>query len=121
VYENLRGIEVDSAMSYSDTFSTGVNERSVRMRVRWTAGRDSTGCLRVPSIRVERLEGEPRMTVGNVRYQVLECGTGWDPPGEARYETLLISVERRFEEGMRKRSESGYVGRITGDGRLARP
>jgi hypothetical protein len=113
-----RAVTPDPALAFSGTFTTGVEGRQVPLRVRWTAGRDAAGCLRIATVRVERTGGDPRLHISNVRQDATQCGMEWESDDTTRFETALISLDYRTRKGIRTYDFSGHVANISGTGQL---
>lgn len=105
--------------AYVDSFPVGPEGRQAHLRVVWTSGTDSTGCLRVRSIRVERGAGDREVAVDSVRNSPIPCGSEWEGVDTTRFETVLLHLRAR-RPGARTYEFSGGGAQVTATGVLRR-
>lgn len=104
--------------AYSDTVPVGPEGKKAAVRLDWTVGRDSANCLRVASLRADRVGGDTGVRIGSVGHVSKGCGTRPQSADTTRYETVGVTVVYNARSGLRTSKYSGPIAYITGTGEL---
>ncbi|MEW5926622.1 MAG: hypothetical protein AB1941_04000 [Gemmatimonadota bacterium] len=104
--------------AYSDSVPVGPDGKKAMLRVNWTVERDSANCLRVASMRVDRVGGDPGVNITGVRHRSTGCETSQEGSDTTRFETARISLDYTARKGIESFKFSGPVAEVTGSGRL---
>jgi hypothetical protein len=103
---------------YADTVPVGPDGKKALVRVSWTAGRDSANCLRIASLRVDRVGGDTGVRISDVGHVSKGCGTRPQSADTTRYETASVSVVYNARSGIRTSKYIGPIAYVTGTGEL---
>ena len=106
--------------AYSDSIPVGPEGKTALVRVDWTVGRDSANCLRIASLRVDRVGGDPGVAISNVGHRSSGCGMKWESPDTTRFETARVTLSYNARKGLHTYKFSGPVASVTGTGELKR-
>lgn len=104
--------------AYTDSVPVGPDGKKAMLRVNWTVSRDSANCLRIASVRVDRVGGDPGVNITSVRHRPTDCATGMDEADTTRYESARIFVDYKARKGIQSYSFSGPVAEVSGSGRM---
>jgi hypothetical protein len=104
--------------TYSDTLPVGPEGKTATVRVNWNVARDSANCLRIASMRVDRVGGDPGVIISGVDHRSTGCATSPGAADSTRFETARIFLDYNTRKGIESFKFSGPVAEITGTGRL---
>lgn len=104
--------------AYSDTLPVGPDGKKASVRVSWTVGRDSANCLRIASLRVDRVGGDTGVRISDVGHVSRGCRTRPQSADTTRYETTGVTVVYNARSGIQSFKYTGLIAYVTGTGEL---
>ena len=104
--------------AYTDSLPVGPDGKKAMVRVNWTAGRDSANCLRIASLRVDRVGGDTGVDIRSVGHKSRGCGVKSGSADTTRYESAVVTVDYYARKGIQTFEFSGPVAVITGTGKM---
>lgn len=102
--------------AYSDTLPVGPEGKTATVRINWSAARDSANCLRIASLKVDRVGGDPGVIISGVDHRSTGCAAKAGSADTTRFETARIFLEYNTRKGLQSYRFSGPIAIVTGTG-----
>ncbi|MCP1496680.1 outer membrane biogenesis lipoprotein LolB [Pseudomonas migulae] len=121
--ETLYQVKTDTHLSaitnYTKNFTIGIEDRKTPLQIAWSVGKDQDGCLKITDIKVDRVGGDPKLIISNVKHEFLpDCAMEWQSNDDTRFQIAVIALEYQTTIGIKKYSSKGAIATIQGNGKM---